>query len=55
MIIQTDQKEYEVTETEKKWIAKRTQGKVVIKYEVPKEECTTFDDLKKRIIEGTLI
>ena len=45
MVIKKNDKEYLVSETTSKWIAKLDMGTVVLKYEISKKECPTFEDL----------
>ncbi len=54
MEIMKNGKVYEVKETAKHWSVKTAASKLGVDYNVPKEICSTFEDLKKYIAENDL-
>ena len=54
MEIKKKGKVYEIKETVKQWTIKTTASKLGVNYNVPKEICETFEDLKKYIAENDL-
>ena len=54
MRIEKDGRAYIVTETAKQWNVKTDASKMGVSYNIPKEVCGTFDDLKKYIAENEL-
>lgn len=54
MKVEKNGKSYDVSETADKWVLKSSSGKVDIKYEVSKRDCTTIEDLQKFITENDI-
>lgn len=54
MKIEKDGRVYIVTETTKQWNVKTDASKMGVSYNIPKEVCGTFDDLKKYVVENEL-
>ena len=55
MIIKKNDKEYVISETAQKWIAKLEMDKVVLKYEISKKDCPTFESLESFMANEDLI
>lgn len=47
MKLEKNGKTYEVIENSKKWVINAMAGKVVLKYEISKTDCETYEELKQ--------
>ncbi len=54
MRIEKDGRVYVVTETAKQWNIKTDASKMGVFYNIPKEICETFNDLKRYVAENEL-
>lgn len=55
MTLEKNKKEYEVSEQSTKWVLKRVDGILTIKYEVLKKDCPSFEELKRFIMNSNLV
>ena len=54
MIIKKNENEYVVEELKDKWKVSKTEGKLDVAYDVPKDLCPDIESLKKHIITNDL-
>ncbi|MDY6367028.1 MAG: hypothetical protein SPL13_00705 [Clostridia bacterium] len=54
MTIEKNGKIYKATENVSSWTVSREIGRVSVSYNIPKEDCPTFDALKSYVIENDL-
>jgi len=52
MIIEKNGKFYIVTETQNKWAVKTENDKLTVAYDVPKELCSTADELRAYVLNN---
>ncbi len=54
MLIQKENRRYQVIENAKSWTVKRTEDKITISYNVPKQLCGTFRELEIHVKNSDL-